>query len=371
MKGFYFVNSDINNKRAHTFQILNTVEFINPFLSLELVFPEYKKDYNLKELFSYYGLAGKVPVSFKSIFGIKESCVLAFLLFNISTSYFLFKKKIKKEADFIYFRSSFFFPLACFALAINTPFFYEPHRKPLSWSERIRDSFLAKFAAGLVVISDGLYQYYLKQNKNVLIAHDAVSLQRFDFELDKNEARQKLNLSQNAILGVYSGAVRKIKGIEIVFSAARSLPSVNFEIVGPIGPEFEKHPVSDNIHLIGKKSQEIIPTYLKAADFLIIPHPDNEYSQSPMKLFEYLAAGRPIISVALDNIKEVLPTEGNLLFEPSNSDSLVTVIKKYIEKKELYDREAQNNILVAREYTWEKRGEKIARFIKQSKIKQQ
>ena len=369
-KGFYFVNSDIDNKRAHTAQILSTVEFVNSFLPLELIFPRYgKKQYDLVKLFSDYGLAGSVPVVFLSALGAGEANAWAFLFFNISASLFLLKKKINKQVDFIYLRSSLFLPLAVWARFLGIPFFYEAHRKPLSRGEKFRDDFLVKRAAGLIVISVVLKDHYAKQNKHILVAHDAVSLERFSVALEKAEARRQLGLSPETTIGVYQGAVSKLKGLDTLFSAARNLPAMNFEVVGPVAREFSGQDIPPNVRLAGNKSQKEVPLYLKAADFLIIPHPDNEYSQSPMKLFEYLAAGRPIISADLANIREVLPNVGNLFFEPGNSESFVAAVKKYIENKETYDREAQQNLAVAKEYTWEKRGEKIAQFIQQSMTK--
>ncbi|MDD5032889.1 MAG: glycosyltransferase [Candidatus Pacebacteria bacterium] len=364
MRGFYFVNTNIENKRAHTFQILNTAEFLRRSFDLALVFPEYRNDYDKKNIFSYYGLTEETSVIFKRVFGIKRSCLLAFLLFDISASYFLFVQKIKNKPDFIYLRSSFFLSLSLAAFFLRIPIFYETHRKPISRSEKIRDYFLSKCASGFVVISKGLETYYSKYNKPVLVIHDAVSLGRFDIRLNKDEARQKLGISSPGILGVYCGSVRKIKGIDVIFSAAKKMPNVNFEIVGPVYPEFKNLEISFNVHLAGSKSQEKIPTYLKAADFLILPHPESEYSQSPMKLFEYLAVARPIISSDTANIKEVLVPEGNLFFKSGSDEDFVLAIKKYIAEKETYDKKAINNKEISREYTWEKRGEKIARFMR-------
>ncbi|MDD2753535.1 MAG: glycosyltransferase [Candidatus Portnoybacteria bacterium] len=366
MKGLYFVNSDIENKRAHVFQMLSTVEAIRPFLDLTLIFPWYgRKKYDLTKLFSVYGLKKEVPVIFQSAWGIKEACLKAFLAFDISAAGFLLKQRRRTQVDFIYFRSSLFFVLAIAAYWLGIPFFYEIHRKPLSWSERFRDSFLAKRAAGLIVISEVLKQHYLKYNKNILVVHDAVSLERFGQDIDKDLARQKLGLAAGALLGVYSGAIRKIKGVDVLIDAAKNLPWVNFEAIGPIDSEF-KSAVIANFHLAGPKKQAEVPVFLAAADFLLLPHPENEYSQSPMKLFEYLAAGRPIISSDLPNIKEVLPLDGNLLFKPGNSEILANTIKKYLENRPFYDQAARQNKEVAKEYTWKKRGEKIANFIKQS-----
>jgi len=121
-----------------------------------------------------------------------------------------------------------------------------------------------------------------------------------------------------------------------------------------------------NVYVIKKQSQNEVPIWQSAADFLIIPHPDSEYSQSPMKLFEYLASGRPIVSSELENIKEVLKGERNLFFEAENRGSFMLTIKKYLDNKDEHDKKAKDNIELAKEHTWEKRGQKISEFIKVS-----
>jgi len=249
------------------------------------------------------------------------------------------------------------------AKLLNIKIFYESHRKPLSWSERVRDVFIAKRSSGLIVLNENLKKYYLSYNKNIFIAHDAVSFKRFAIGMNKKEAREKLNFSLDKIFGVYIGSVSKLKGLDVVFEAAKSLPNIEFIIIGKVSLEFENEVFSENIKFLDRKPQGEIPVYQKAADFLIIPHPDTEYSQSPMKLFEYLASGRVIVSTDLAHIKEILPQVGNLFFEPGNVRSFMNVIKRYLEKKEDYDKEARQNIEIAKENTWKKRGEKISQFI--------
>jgi len=233
--GYYFVNSNIANKRAHIFQILNTARFMK---GTTLIFPKFERKEKLKALFQYYGVED-VPVSFQDVFGLKDVSRLSFFLFDILACLFLFKQKRKEKIDYIYFRFGFFFLLGLFARFLKVSFFYEIHRKPRNWTEKIRDKVLAKRASGLVVISERLKKHYLRYNQNILISHDAVSVERFCCKYSKNEARQKLMIGSKKIVGVYLGSISTLKGVDIISDVAFEMPEIDFYLVGPLNKEFE------------------------------------------------------------------------------------------------------------------------------------
>ena len=66
-----------------------------------------------------------------------------------------------------------------------------------------------------------------------------------------------------------------------------------------------------------------VAAQLRAADVLVLPNPASAISSaftSPLKLFEYMAAGRPIVATDLPSMREVLHAEENaLLVEPGNA----------------------------------------------------
>jgi glycosyltransferase involved in cell wall biosynthesis len=89
---------------------------------------------------------------------------------------------------------------------------------------------------------------------------------------------------------------------------ARARPEWNFVIVGPL---MEKHvdlsclkPMA-NVHFLGARPRQQLPAYLKGFDVCTIPYICDTWSESifPLKLFEYLAAGRPVIATALPELK--------------------------------------------------------------------
>lgn len=366
MIGYYFHNMDVRSIRAHVCQILHTAISIDSEISISMVLPKYHRKIDFNIIKRSHGLSELPKFVFLHNFCIQKLGILAFSLFNLPTALFLLRTRLKKEVSFLYFRSSYFVPLAILARILNIPFFYEIHRTPISWSERCRDYIMSTLATGIIVISHYMRQHYLSYKKKILVVHDAVSLKRFVVTINREEARQSLGLASDENICVYAGTVSKLKGIEHVISAARILPEVLFLLVGFVSREFVGANLPSNVKLIGRVEQEILPHILRAANVLLLPHPKSEYSQSPMKLFEYMASGVPIVASRLPSISEVLNDKNAVLVEAENGKILAQGIKSVmtdIQLSQTLARQASNDV---KNYTWEKRGIAIAEFIKQT-----
>jgi glycosyltransferase involved in cell wall biosynthesis len=112
---------------------------------------------------------------------------------------------------------------------------------------------------------------------------------------------------------VFTGAIVATKlDVPLLVELARLRPSWSFALVGPIGPGDPRTDVSTlaaepNIHLLGRRAYGQLPGVLRAADVGLIPYARNELTESifPMKVYEYLAAGLPVIATPLPAIAEV------------------------------------------------------------------
>ncbi len=112
---------------------------------------------------------------------------------------------------------------------------------------------------------------------------------------------------------VFTGAIVQTKlDFDLLIELARARPAWSFALVGPIGPGDPRTDVSalvaePNIHLLGARAYSELPDVLRAADAGLIPYAHNELTQSifPMKVYEYLAAGRPVISTPLPALQGV------------------------------------------------------------------
>jgi UDP-galactopyranose mutase len=105
-------------------------------------------------------------------------------------------------------------------------------------------------------------------------------------------------------LGFY-GVIDERMDIDLIGQVAKSRPDWHFVIIGPvvkIDPGLL--PRYDNIHYLGNKSYQELPTYLGGWDIALIPFAINESTRfiSPTKTPEYLAAGKPVISSSIQDV---------------------------------------------------------------------
>ncbi len=119
---------------------------------------------------------------------------------------------------------------------------------------------------------------------------------------------------------VFTGAIVTTKlDLELLVALARLRPAWSFALVGPVGPGDPRADVSmlaaePNLHLLGARAYRELPAVLRTADAGLIPYARNELTASifPMKVYEYLAAGLPVVATplpALAGVREIATAE--------------------------------------------------------------
>jgi glycosyltransferase involved in cell wall biosynthesis len=106
---------------------------------------------------------------------------------------------------------------------------------------------------------------------------------------------------------VFTGAVVATKlDVGLIEAVARARPAWTFALVGPVGPGDPGTDVSalralENVHLLGSRRYDDLPAVLRAADAGLVPYAINPLTRAifPMKVYEYLAAGLPVVSTPL------------------------------------------------------------------------
>jgi glycosyltransferase involved in cell wall biosynthesis len=112
---------------------------------------------------------------------------------------------------------------------------------------------------------------------------------------------------------VFTGAIVSIKlDFRLIAEIARLRPSWSFALVGPVGPGDPRTDVSPlaaepNIYLLGGRAYGELPEVLRAADAGLIPYARNELTESifPMKVYEYLGAGLPVVATPLPALRGI------------------------------------------------------------------
>jgi teichuronic acid biosynthesis glycosyltransferase TuaH len=97
----------------------------------------------------------------------------------------------------------------------------------------------------------------------------------------------------------YAGVFERRVDLELVAAVASALPSLSFVFVGP----YDRRLVAPlaklpNVHFLGRRPFEEVPAYLRAMDLCVMPHRVDAFTDSmnPLKLYEYLACGLPVVS---------------------------------------------------------------------------
>jgi glycosyltransferase involved in cell wall biosynthesis len=106
-----------------------------------------------------------------------------------------------------------------------------------------------------------------------------------------------------------------------------------------------------------------VPELLARADVLVLPNPASAISTrytSPLKLFEYMAAGRPIVSSDLPSIREILRDNVNaLLVAPGDPMALASAIDRLLRDPALAARLARTALDEVPSYSWPRRAERL------------
>jgi glycosyltransferase involved in cell wall biosynthesis len=215
------------------------------------------------------------------------------------------------------------------------------------------------------------------EDEALLVAPNGVELEKYDGLPNPPEARHQLNLPEGLTVG-FTGHIYPGRGADLLFELAKQMPQVNFLWVGgtPELVDFWRARLTEakinNVTMTGFVKHEIIPHYQAASDVLLMPYSRSISASSgqdiaevinPMKMFEYMASGRAIVSADLPSIREVL-NEGNAVLCEAG-DWEVVVGNWRLEIESLLADESRRQMLASQarkdveQLTWVKREERV------------
>jgi len=368
MKIIYIANVRLPTEKAHGIQIMKTCEaFAKAGVEIELVVPT-RHNKLTADPFTYYGV---LENSFRLVtLRVPDLIRYGRLGFLVSSIWFSERARWSKlfwTANIIYSRDALV--LAQYIL-LGRKLVFEAHAKP-SFISRI----VARRAYRVVVISHALREEYVATGvprERIIVAPDAVDEHLFDTVPLKNEVREILKLLLLQHIVVYTGHLYARKGADTLAEAAGRIPDTLFVFVGGTIEDiarFKKRWGShENISIVGHVAPERVPFYLRAADVLVIPNSgkseDTARFASPMKLFEYMASGVPIIASNLPSIREILDDSLAYFFAPDDPESLSRAIGKVLGNYEEAKRRGASACAAVEKYSWQKRAQSILDFIK-------
>ena len=164
--------------------------------------------------------------------------------------------------------------------------------------------------------------------------------------------------------------------MDVLLDAIARLPGVRGLVIG--GHEREpdlarvrsvatRLGIADRVQFTGLVPPSDVARLLQSADVLVLPNPASAISTrftSPLKLFEYMAAGRPIVATDLPALREVLRDgETAVLVTPGDASALAAGIQRVVADAAFAERLALAARAEVDNYTWDRRAERLEQLL--------
>ncbi len=404
MKLIVAAHMRLPSRMAHTHQILQMCEaFAAEGASVTLLHAVRREPGPASDLWEWYGVSRNFAVeALPCIDWIprKESSprglgrARRWLAWNVSLLSFTLSlaRRLKREPEaVVYSRDS----LPLWVLTRLWPtrarrYFFEAHTWPRTRVGKALRRQLAGRIGGTVVVTDQLRRRYQTLGfppEKMLVAHDGVRQARFQIEGDRAAWRSRLGWPADAFIVGYAGRFQTLgmdKGLALLARAVGELAGeagsapVRLALVGGLDQDvaalqaalWERLPPGTLIDAAWVRPVDL-PGYLRAFDVCAAPFPWTDhfaYAASPMKLFEYMASGTPIVASDLPSIAEVLRDEHSALLVPAgDAAALAGALRRLRDDRALGERLSRQAAVDVREFTWEIRARKILEMIGQTR----
>src|SRR2546426_7887542 len=230
-------------------------------------------------------------------------------------------------------------------LEVNAPLAYEQKQyrgltfsSLAEWTERM----IWCGADLIVVVSESLRRHLQEAGvrpERIRVLPNAVDANLFHNRLDGEPVRKRFHLGSRFVVG-FLGTFKQWHGADLLMEAFQRLhqgdPDMHLLLVGD-GPlreslqeKIRQAGLEHEVTLAGKVTHQEVPLYLATMDVAVAPYPDlSKFYFSPLKLYEYMAAGRAIVASRIGQIAEVIE-DGvtGLLVLPGDVDALVAALER-------------------------------------------
>jgi len=371
MKLAYLSTARVPDDWAHVFHIMHMCEaFAHQGAEVKLVVPRRgaTPTGGRQDPFEYNGVESNftiVRLPCLDLFPGTTSRLLFYIRnisFFISARFYLWFIKV----DVIYTREAW-------AGYFFRNFFFEAHTAQ-------GRSLLFSGARSIVCLTSFIKDIFVKRGfpaRNILVEPDAVNLKQFAHLIPKVEARTKCGLPQDKSLIGYVGTLKTMnidKGLHAAITAMKAVPEAMLVVVGGDREHVEEYRslaehggLASRVIFTGTVPHASVPVYLSAFDVVVAPFPDIEHYRlymSPLKVFEYMASGIPMVVSDLPSLREILTEKTARFVKAGDVKELALALNNLLSHPDI----AQVQGLAARKeverYTWDKRAERILGFIR-------
>ena len=371
MRIAYCTNVRLPSERAHGHQVAHVVRALHRLGHHVSVFAPYRRNVVTKSFHEYYGLSPEISMQYLGSFDPIASPLLPGVMglwwMNLHLRRALRQALCASSWDVLYTRSPALLPAL---IGTSHPVVLELHQLP-----RFRRGAFVHLCnqthriVALTHAMAGTLVTWGVEQARIIVAGDAVDLDAFAQMPTTTEARRTLGVTTDRVVLGYVGRLRTLameKGVEMLLEAVRADRRFFALIVG--GPVedclfYERRAAAlglgpDDVRFTGEVPRTQVPLAIAACDIATMPFPDLPHyrtNMSPLKMFEYMAACRPILTSDLPTIRDVLSEQHAWFFAPGSLAAFLDAARAIVASPDHARTRADAARELVRQYTWEQR----------------
>ncbi len=354
---YYIADTSLTNNSAYTHHVIKMSDAFSQEKNTILLIPFVKKKNIYNSIKKKFLLTSKKRFFICSILKYKSLNFIHRIIFAYKVANYL----KDKNSNLILTRS---FMASVFLSIFKINHIIEIHSelRGLTKFLLINLNFInSKYISKIIFISNALKKKFkIINKKKIMILHDAVDIKNFN---------NKKN-SESIKFVTYVGSFHKGKGVEVILELAKKFSKLVFNVYGePLDNNFKN---LKNIKIHGYIDYKHVPDKLSKSDLLLLPSQEIQYGRSksvnisnynsPLKMFDYLASGKVIVSSKLGGICEVLKhNQNSILVNGFQISAWEKTINNILVKKYNLKKIRRNSIKTAEKFTWIKRVKNILR----------
>jgi len=236
--------------------------------------------------------------------------------------------------------------------------------------------FLYRLSKRVLVVTDFLRKLLIQMGvppRKVVVLPNGVDEKKFSPWVDSSPVIEKYRLSERVVI-LFTGHLEEWAGVSTLYDLAvrleRDYPESVILLVGVGEPStvlLERLIKANLGHMLvhaGLQPYEMMPVFNAAADIAlcIFPNTPLSHAASPLKLFEYLAAGAAVVATRVAGTMEVVDDSVSVMVRPGDTEGLCdAVIALCKDPERRMDLGRKGRVLVERDYSWDVLSERFVR----------
>lgn len=220
---------------------------------------------------------------------------------------------------------------------------------------------LLKKADVVFAVSDKLLKKKRKINPNTYLSPHGVNVDHFSKAMDKSVVLpEDIIMIDRPIIGFF-GLIQRRIDLELIKFLASKRNAYSFVLIGLIAQDISMFEHYNNVHFLGPKSYDSLPQYLSAFDTAILPYclNDEMIHSNPIKTKEYLAGGKPVVSVRIREIEKY----NEIVYIADTYDEFLMSLDQAITEDSAFKRNAR--VKAMEKESWEYKLERISKIVGQ------